>query len=735
MSIPVLLLRALVFILPLASSMGLYTNHGEGSNPGRPARIEGIRAAALRQLLEGRRDWKAPPLLQEDLLERELAKKTLAEKEIVQSNSHWIALEKVERSVVDAGETKSSPEEGEKVVQTSTLKTEGVDSSARDDEKVEPSPEKREKVESSVVNAGETKSLPEEGEKVVETSTIKTEEMDSSARDGEKVEPSPEEREKKVELLPEGMRKDAQKNTSTGEKWERNTLPRPGPDEVPVGMRPLRAQPPILNLKHEFRYPVVRRDTSGVLVLEEEPGLALDTRPLSLQTSPSNPHSRHDGPCGGTYTHLSGIVSSPDYPFNYPNNIYCIYRIQLPAEYTVGLDCNDFTVQPGDQKCENDFLAVVQDDLNVENVERYCGDKALALFSSTSNMTLVFRTDGSYRYRGFMCRYRALNPDGTGADGTVIVNTTVEQHNTICTGPGDDGWQGKCGVSTSDNTRIVGGHITREHQFPWMVAVLKVCGREMDQYCNICGGTVINPRWILTGAHCIVSVPVEDLAMLLGDHNLYTLTPSQKFFRVEAVYIHPDFNVPKPLNNDVALAGLPQEMAFGRYVAPICLPPRNYMDLLNMLPPKLVPENNTTDGGTRQVDTPEAITTIHKNLNSRNISVYGWGTIDDDGEPAQRLRQVTVKVLANSECEYYYGQVVTQKMMCTSGAGGRGPCRGDSGSPAQMEMVDGRWVQVGVLAFGAAYGCEVGFPSGNVLLPLYIDWIAFVTGFDYSQYY
>lgn len=52
-----------------------------------------------------------------------------------------------------------------------------------------------------------------------------------------------------------------------------------------------------------------------------------------------------------------------------------------------------------------------------------------------------------------------------------------------------------------------------------------------------------------------------------------------------------------------------------------------------------------------------------------------------------------------------------------------------------MQMVDGRWVQVGVLAFGAAYGCEVGFPSGNVLLPLYVDWIEFVTDFDFSQYY
>ena len=55
--------------------------------------------------------------------------------------------------------------------------------------------------------------------------------------------------------------------------------------------------------------------------------------------------------------------------------------------------------------------------------------------------------------------------------------------------------------------------------------------------------------------------------MLLGDHNLYTLMPSQKFFLVDDLYIHPDFNVPSPLSNDLALAFLPQEMAFNsKYV-------------------------------------------------------------------------------------------------------------------------------------------------------------------------
>lgn len=60
--------------------------------------------------------------------------------------------------------------------------------------------------------------------------------------------------------------------------------------------------------------------------------------------------------------------------------------------------------------------------------------------------------------------------------------------------------------------------------------------------------------------------------------------------------------------------------------------------------------------------------------------------------------------------------------------------QGDSGSPAQLKMVDGRWMQLGVLAFGASYGCEEGFPSGNILLPFHMQWIEFTTDFDFTSF-
>ena len=55
----------------------------------------------------------------------------------------------------------------------------------------------------------------------------------------------------------------------------------------------------------------------------------------------------------------------------------------------------------------------------------------------------------------------------------------------------------------------------------------------------------------MTGAHCMAKVAKEDLGVLVGDHDLFSVGNDQKFIGVKEKVIHPDYNVPTPLNNDI----------------------------------------------------------------------------------------------------------------------------------------------------------------------------------------
>lgn len=44
--------------------------------------------------------------------------------------------------------------------------------------------------------------------------------------------------------------------------------------------------------------------------------------------------------------------------------------------------------------------------------------------------------------------------------------------------------------------RVVGGDTATPHQFPWQVS-LQRSGK------HLCGGSILNDKWVLTAAHCI----------------------------------------------------------------------------------------------------------------------------------------------------------------------------------------------------------------------------------------
>lgn len=113
--------------------------------------------------------------------------------------------------------------------------------------------------------------------------------------------------------------------------------------------------------------------------------------------------------CSKNFTSLTGLIQTPHYPEDYPNNIQCTYSISVPPDHQVSLSLEflDLAYSVG---CGQDVLEV-WDGKNESSVPigRYCG----YLFgqwvrSKGSDLRLKFTSDSSNTRRGFQLRYYAI---------------------------------------------------------------------------------------------------------------------------------------------------------------------------------------------------------------------------------------------------------------------------------------------------------------------------------------
>ncbi|XP_033761795.1 cubilin-like [Pecten maximus] len=129
--------------------------------------------------------------------------------------------------------------------------------------------------------------------------------------------------------------------------------------------------------------------------------------------------------CGGTLTTSTGIITSPNFPSNYPHNRQCIWTIIAPNNIQILLNITDFQME-SHANCVFDFLEIRNGGFeNSPLVNRYCGNTIDTIIQSHSNrMFIKFQTDSSFSARGFRILYEAT-ATGCGGDFTTPTGSFI----------------------------------------------------------------------------------------------------------------------------------------------------------------------------------------------------------------------------------------------------------------------------------------------------------------------
>merc|ERR1711973_731612 len=220
-----------------------------------------------------------------------------------------------------------------------------------------------------------------------------------------------------------------------------------------------------------------------------------------------------------------------------------------------------------------------------------------------------------------------------------------------------------CGCApVSSSNRIVGGkEVNPKGKLPYQVFFQGCAGM---RGCSICGGTIVNKRFVITAAHCYNSM-FTTMQVIVGEHNVCDGNPQ----------------------------GFPNEGA--KMIKPACLPSSETKDYSGSA------STVSGWGGT-----------------------IGYGPNDQQPQQPRQctLKETIVKLLKGSDpmCSKYLKTSSSKIKLCAF-AKDIDACQGDSGGPLTVSE-NGKYTLVGVVSYGS--GCaSSSTPGVYVRVQGFLPWI------------
>ncbi|XP_036591124.1 deleted in malignant brain tumors 1 protein [Trichosurus vulpecula] len=132
------------------------------------------------------------------------------------------------------------------------------------------------------------------------------------------------------------------------------------------------------------------------------------TTPVSTVGPPVTPKFS----CGEFLSQSSGLISSPNFPGNYPNHANCVWDIEVPNNYRVTIVFEDVQLEGN---CNYDYIQIYDGPYQTSPlIARVCNGDRGSFTSTTNFMSVRFISDISVTRRGFQAQYYSTpNDDGT----------------------------------------------------------------------------------------------------------------------------------------------------------------------------------------------------------------------------------------------------------------------------------------------------------------------------------